>query len=135
METLRPGKRLHVLLVDDDPLVLRALERALALRHEVTAIGSGVDITPFFERCQLYDAVLCDFSLWVSGTFGSAASILRRWPALLPRMGLLTGDPHSKRVTDFANETHVRLVGKPIGVAALLRLVDELAETAASVRN
>ena len=135
MDTLPPGKRLHVLLIDDDPLVLRALERALALRHEVTAIGTGVDIAPFFERSQLYDAVLCDFSLWVSGTFGSSPALLRRWPALAPRMALLTGDPHNKRVTDFANETNVRLVGKPIGVAALLRLVDELAANAAAGRN
>lgn len=127
MDTLRPGKRLHVLLIDDDPLVLRALERALSLRHDVVAVGNSDDVAPFLEKGPAFDAVLCDFNVWADGGVALSAALLRRWPDLAPRMGLLTGDPHNMRVTAFARENNVQLIGKPIGVVALLEIVDELA--------
>ena len=132
MDTLRPGKRLNVLLIDEDPLVLRALERALSLRHDVTAVANSDDVAPILDTAQPFDAVLCDFNVWADEGVGLSAALLRRWPNLAARMAIMTGDPSDARVKAFARDKNVRLIGKPIGVGALLDHVDQLAARASA---
>jgi CheY-like chemotaxis protein len=54
--------RKRVLLVDDDPLVLRGLTRLLR-DHDVTSVNSGRDALAILEHDTSFDVILCDLMM------------------------------------------------------------------------
>lgn len=59
---------LDVLVVDDEPLVRRSLERALSRKHDVVALGSASEALRRIDGGERFDAILCD--LMMQGTNG-----------------------------------------------------------------
>ena len=117
----------HVLVIDDDPIVLHVLRRLLETRHVVTVASSVADLTQVLERIATFDAILCDFGLTTDDGTEIATMLLERWPERAPRLAVLTGNAMSDRVIAFARTQVVRLIAKPIGAAALFALIEELA--------
>jgi CheY-like chemotaxis protein len=57
-----PPMRRRILLVDDDPLVLRGLKRLLR-DHDVTSVSSGREALAILERDSAFDVILCDLMM------------------------------------------------------------------------
>ena len=83
----------RVLIIDDEPQIRRALERAL--RHEgfeAIAVASGESAHAILSETPV-DAILIDLFLpQISGVVLSLA-LMRRWPALRGRIVFMSGSP------------------------------------------
>jgi CheY-like chemotaxis protein/anti-sigma regulatory factor (Ser/Thr protein kinase) len=53
---------LRVLLIDDDPLVIRALRRLLR-RHEVTSVERGREAISLIDQGREFDVILCELMM------------------------------------------------------------------------
>lgn len=124
----------RILIVDDEPSLRRSLERALTnYDYEVVAVADPHSAYQMLDE-STFDLVLLDLRLpHMSGdTFFLA--IVRRWPRLLGRVILMSGDPFSE-LTDWPPE----LVGcpvltKPFSLAALAKLIGDVLAAADAQR-
>lgn len=113
----------RILIVDDEPSLRRTLERALT-SHKYEVVGVADPASAYLMLTEsTFDLVLLDLRLpQMSGqTFFLA--IVRRWPRLLGRVILMSGDPLAE-LSDYPPE----LIGcpvlpKPFTLETLLKLV------------
>jgi CheY-like chemotaxis protein/anti-sigma regulatory factor (Ser/Thr protein kinase) len=120
---------LRLLLIDDDPLLLRSLRDALELdEHEVvTAEGgqAGIDTFADAQRAgQRIDAVITDLGMpYVDGR--KVATRIRQLAADVPII-MLTGWGHRLIATDDTPEHVDRVLSKPPKLAELRAALAEL---------
>ena len=120
---------LRLLLIDDDPLLLRSLRDALELdEHEVvTAEGGQAGIDAFADRVHAggrFDAVITDLGMpYVDGR--KVATRIRQISAEVPII-LLTGWGHRLIATDDTPEHVSRVLSKPPKMAELRAVLTEL---------
>lgn len=121
-EVVEPGDALvlpslRLLVVDDEPLVLRAIGRAL-YAHDLTLCESGDAALSAVQSAPApYDAVICDLSM--PGMSGRELYEQLAWvdPELAKRFLVLTGGALGKEDAEFA----IRLgaLTKPVSAEAL----------------
>jgi PAS domain S-box-containing protein len=123
---------LRLLLIDDDPLLLRSLRDALELdEHEVvTAEGGQAGIDAFSDRNHAgghFDAVITDLGMpYVDGR--KVATRIHHISADVPII-LLTGWGHRLIATDDTPEHVSRVLSKPPKMAELRAALAELVRT------
>ncbi len=118
--------RRRVLVIDDDPVVLRALARALR-QHEVTALGSAREALARFEAGERWDAVLCDLMMPELDGIELHAALHRTAPDQAARFVVVTGGAVTERARDFLARPEVRRLLKPLEPGALLAAVEAVA--------
>jgi PAS domain S-box-containing protein len=124
-----PARSLRLLLIDDDPLLLRSLRDALELdEHEVvTAEGGEAGIEAFADAQragQQFDAVITDLGMpYVDGR--KVATRVRQLSADVPII-MLTGWGHRLIATDDTPEHVDRVLSKPPKMAELRVALAEL---------
>ncbi|HTU64528.1 MAG TPA: PAS domain S-box protein [Steroidobacteraceae bacterium] len=129
MEPKTPGRSLHILLIDDDPLLLRSLRDALELdEHKVsTAEGgqAGIDLFAGEQReGRKIDAVITDLGMpYVDGR--KVAASIRALDAAVPII-MLTGWGHRLMATDDRPEHVDKVLSKPPKMADLRGTLAEL---------
>jgi DNA-binding response OmpR family regulator len=122
-------KPLRILLVDDDPLVLRSLRDALEFeQHDVvTAEGGQAGLDEFagaIDRNQPFDLVITDLGMpYVDGR--KVAARVRQLDANVPII-MLTGWGHRLIATDDKPEHVDRVLSKPPKMAELRATMVEL---------
>jgi PAS domain S-box-containing protein len=121
-----PARR-RVLVIDDEPLVGRALERQLQPHHDVEVVTAASQVLLRVEAGERWDAILCD--LMMTGTDGIAfyEALQERHPELCRHVAFVTGGVFGERATRFVAGHDVPLVSKPVEVRDLLRAVERLA--------
>lgn len=82
--------RWRILVIDDEPLIGRAIERMLT-RHEVVVARNTADAIAALGPDATWDAVLCDAFLGKESSAGVFAHIEATCPALGARTILMTG--------------------------------------------
>lgn len=118
------GRRGRVLLVDDDPMILRVLHRILSSRHDVTLASSAHDaLDRIADAATPFDLILCD--LMMPGMTGidlyerlSEGEVGPSVPFLF-----LTGGVFTDKARAFLDVTPVDCIEKPVEADALRRLV------------
>jgi len=117
----RPGR---VLIVDDEPLVAKAVERVLADKNEVVIAADAADALARLEAGERYDVVLCDLMMPVM----DGIELHRRLRASLPgeadRIVFFTGGALTARVEWFFRQVPNVLLEKPIDVEGLHALIE-----------
>ena len=116
-----PGGR--VLVVDDEPLVGRAVARMLAPLHDVVTCTSARAALHLLERDTRFDVLLCD--LMMPGMTGMQlhAELTARDPALARRMVFLTGGAFTDAGREFLDRVENGRVEKPFERGALREAV------------
>jgi CheY-like chemotaxis protein len=120
---------MRILLIDDDPLVLRSLRDALELDgHEVAAAEGGqAGIDTFAlarDAARDFDAVITDLGMpYVDGR--KVATRIRQLDANVPIV-MLTGWGHRLIATDDKPEHVDRVISKPPRMAELRATIAEL---------
>jgi PAS domain S-box-containing protein len=129
---LAPVRR-RVLVIDDEPLVARALERQLQPHHDVEVIPAASQALRRIEGGESWDAILCD--LMMTGTDGMAfyEALEERHPALCRHVAFVTGGAFGDRATRFVAGHDVPLVTKPVDLRDLLGAVERLATGAGAI--
>lgn len=122
---VRP-RRARVLLVDDEPNVLHALERVIRRHHEVVSTRSGNEAIGLLKAGLRVDAIVTDLRM----ADGSGAD-LARWletdaPDLAGRILFLTGGGLAAAESAYLNEPGRRWVSKPVRATVLLAQIAEV---------
>jgi CheY-like chemotaxis protein len=120
-------KPLTVLVVDDESAVRRALERVLTrLGHTVQLATSGESACETLATSTV-DLVLMD--LRMPGMSGQTLfhSIVARWPHLVNRVIVMTGDPEAQDHHDWLRHNDLPVLTKPFELAQLESLVSAVA--------
>ncbi|MBX3225802.1 MAG: PAS domain-containing protein [Labilithrix sp.] len=127
VETVPPasGLRLRVLVVDDEPMICRALKRALSPAEDVTTVGSALEAIALFEDGREFDLVLCDLSMPGMSGAGLYEQVGSRWPALQPRVVIMTGGASTEATRDFLARSQVPRLDKPLDMRRLRAILDE----------
>ncbi|MFT3709836.1 MAG: ATP-binding protein [Archangium sp.] len=110
------GRRQRVLVIDDEPAILRSLERMLAKTHELTLARNGHEALALLGAGLEYDLVLCDLMMPdVSG--------IEVWEQLSPAQRaqcvFMTGGTFTDRAEKFLAERSVSVIEKPFTSATL----------------
>jgi len=117
-----PVKGLRVLVVDDEPLVLAALQRFLRRWSDVTCVSTRRQALEVLEALPI-DAVLCDYDL---GTEPSGLELLAeisvRWPAV-GRVLHSAVPPEGTRALVAAGTIHA-VAEKPVSLPELRRTIE-----------
>jgi DNA-binding response OmpR family regulator len=116
--------RERILVVDDEPALRRTLERALgSMGYDVVSVGDPHLAYELLDAAD-YDLVVLDIHMPQMSGDTLAIALLRRWPKLVGRVLLMSGDPWALRA-DWPDELRrCPLLVKPFtldGLAALVR--------------
>src|SRR5205085_5143405 len=95
-----PQARARILLVEDDPLVARAVQRILGDEHEVTSVSGGRAALRALAEGS-YDAILCDLMMPEMSGMELHAELSRTRPALAERMAFLSGGAFTEAAREF----------------------------------
>jgi signal transduction histidine kinase/CheY-like chemotaxis protein len=114
----------RVLVVDDAPLVRRAIERALSGAHRVTS-ASDIDAALADIRSNLFDVVFVD--LHISGRSGIEfyEQVVERHPDRVRKFVFLSGGFGQEEIA-YLDARGLPWVRKPLGADELRELVAEL---------
>jgi DNA-binding NtrC family response regulator len=113
----------RILIVDDEPALRRTLERALSgQRYEVVSVADPHSAYQMLDE-SIFDLVLLDLRLpqMAGDTFFLA--IVRRWPRLLGRVILMSGDPLFHQPEWPAELTRCPVLAKPFSLDTLIKTV------------
>jgi CheY-like chemotaxis protein len=115
----QPPTRRHIVIIDDDALVLRALSAKLTRAgFRVTSVGSGQSGLEILLGARDVDLVYCD--LMMTGMTGMqvASALADKAPAIARKLVFMTGGAFSPRAHDFVAQHSQNTVGKPFDIVA-----------------
>jgi CheY-like chemotaxis protein len=125
------GKRPHVLIVDDEPILTRGLARALAPYCDVDIANSGDEgIARVAASDPPVDAVVCDIMMPGMSGIEFADLLASRDPQLRRRTLFMTGGAVTPAAMAFVQRADVRCLHKPIAAG---ELAEEISRLLASV--
>lgn len=119
----------RVLVVDDEPLVGRAVKRVLADQSEVLCITSGAEALALLrDPAQEFRVILCDLMMPDMTGAEFRAGLLQLRPELDGRIVFITGGAFSPEMERFLAESSCPHLLKPFDVPVLRGLIaDRLA--------
>ncbi|HEU0030332.1 MAG TPA: ATP-binding protein [Kofleriaceae bacterium] len=123
----RDGGRARVLIIDDEPLLLRSLARAVALEHDVVTALGGRAALELLASDHAFDLVICDLQMPNVDGVAIHEALSATAPGLLPRLVVMTGGAVTPRAAQFVEQTRPRLIGKPIDIDDVLALARDFA--------
>jgi signal transduction histidine kinase/CheY-like chemotaxis protein len=123
-------RRARVLAVDDEPQVLRSIQRALGA-HEVVVEDSGRDALARLATDQAFDVILCDLMMGDMTGMDLHTELGRRSSDLAERIVFMTGGVFTDRARDFLAGVNNLCIEKPFDLAALRAMVAARTESAA----
>lgn len=121
-----PAQRARVLLVDDEPLLLAALQRVLGVHYDVVVANGGRPALEILERDDRWDVILCD--LMMPDLDGAAVFewLQAHRPALVERTLFCSGGAFTPRGFEFAELIGDRLLQKPIAPPELREAIERV---------
>ncbi len=123
-----PGKplRRRVLLVDDEPAILRAYRRLLSNTYEVVTASCGAESIAVLSSDDAFDAILCDIMMTGGDAIDLVDEVRRSHPHLLDRIIFLTAGGQSPRARQIHERFPGRVLAKPLMKATLEHAVESI---------
>jgi signal transduction histidine kinase len=120
-----PGspKRGRVLVIDDEPVLAKALGRSLASEYDVVVISNAPDALDRLRLGEGFDAILCDLVMPQVTGMDLYAELAASRPALAARMIFMTGGTFTARARDFLAAVPNPASDKPFDLTALSALL------------
>jgi PAS domain S-box-containing protein len=121
-----PSLRLRILVIDDEPMIGRALKRALGQFDDIVVCQSGEDALDLLEASREYHLILCDLSM--PGMTGASLfeQVRLRWPPLAERVVIMTGGASSDTTREFLEQSSVPRLDKPLDLGAIREILDRI---------
>jgi PAS domain S-box-containing protein len=128
---LRPqlGRRLRVLVVDDEPVLCLLVEQLLSPQHEVVVFGNGRDARDHLAGDVTYDVILCDVMMPDVTGVDLHAFLASTRPELAGCLAFVTGGAFKPRTRALVERTGRPVLDKPFRREDLLALVDRIASS------
>jgi PAS domain S-box-containing protein len=124
------GPRARVLVVDDEPHVTTALQRALGSEHEVSTAHNVRDALRMLAEDRRFDVILCDVMMPGMTGMDLYAELGRASPDMAGRIVFMTGGAFTPRAVSFLEEVPNPKLGKPLNLEELRVLVTQRAAEA-----
>ena len=114
-------RRGQVLVVDDEPLVGKALVRLLSREHDVTLLASARDALDRLRGGEHFDAIVCDLMMPELSGMDLHDEVFAFAPDQAQRMIFVTGGAYSTASRTFLERVPNIRLDKPINEAELRR--------------
>jgi CheY-like chemotaxis protein len=115
-------RRARILVVDDEPAILRAIQGVLgAADHDVLVAEGGPEALTVLRGDVAFDALLCDLHMPQVDGIAVHSWLRGHEPELARRTIFLTADSVSDRARQFISAVEPVVVSKPISAADLDR--------------
>ncbi len=111
----------NILVVDDEPMVGRLVERALGRGHRVTAVTTGREGLALMASGERFDIVFCDLMMPEITGMDLYDRVLALSAEQAERMVFLTGGAFTRRASEFLAQRP--FLEKPFDLSALEALV------------
>jgi signal transduction histidine kinase len=120
----RPKGGLHVLVVDDDVPVAKAIKRNLSRRYEVIALDRARAALELIASGRRFDAILCDLMMPEMTGPQFHEELKRLAPEQAQRVTFMTGGAFTSEARDFLAATSNPCVEKPLDMERLFPLLE-----------
>lgn len=121
-----PSPPRRILVVDDEPVLLQGLARALRrMGHQVETASDASTALQLMDS-QPFDLVLSDLMMPKMSGVALASAMERSHPELRKRLLIMTGGAVTVDDSHFLARPDVIVVDKPVQLAALARIIDSV---------
>jgi len=103
----------HILIVDDEPRMGKAMGRLLALRYQVSLASSAREALSMLEAGQSFDAIVCDLMMPEMTGMEMYERLRPVRPSLAERMIFMTGGAYTEEAHEFLAQFSERRLDKP----------------------
>jgi len=118
--------KLSILVVDDEPVIARLIQKAL-VDHEVTTAHDGREAVALMGE-NAYDVILCDLIMPEMTGMDVYRAALQRTTPLNDRIVFMTGGAFTQRARDFLESVPNLRIEKPFDLDYLERTIYEAAD-------
>lgn len=115
--------RARILVIDDEPLLLRSLRQAIETEYDVVTVLGGRDALALLAKDSAFDLVMCDLQMPDVDGVTLYEQLADRAPALTSKFVVVTGGAVTSRAAAFLARADVRALQKPIELDQLLAFV------------
>ena len=128
MSAIRRAARgkLSVLVVDDEPVIARLIQKALT-EHDVTTAHDGREAVALMGQ-NAYDVILCDLIMPEMTGMDVYRAALQRATPVNDRIVFMTGGAFTQRARDFLQSVPNLRIEKPFDLTHLERTIYEAAD-------
>ncbi|MCA9647510.1 MAG: PAS domain S-box protein [Polyangiaceae bacterium] len=116
---VQPTRRLKVLLVDDEPLLLKSQERLLKRRFDVLTAPGGEEALKRLRTDPDVDLVLCDLMMPAVDGVEFRERVRAELPEYLSRVHFCSGGAFTDRVRSYLAANRVLVLDKPLSAEVL----------------
>lgn len=118
-------RRGRVLIVDDEPVLARALERLLDLEHDVTVVHTAEEALALVGDGRRFDLILSDLMLPLMNGMELHARLTSTAADQAAAMVFMTGGAFTAPAQAFLDAVPNPRVSKPFGASLILGMVNE----------
>ncbi|MEN0063746.1 MAG: hybrid sensor histidine kinase/response regulator [Myxococcota bacterium] len=115
----------RVLVIDDEPMIGRAVRRMLAPDFDVVIASTGADGLEAATANRRWDLVLLDLMMPGMGGVEVYEEIEQQAPELLPFVVVVTGGIYTDEAHRFLERTGCATLQKPFDAESLARLIEQ----------
>jgi signal transduction histidine kinase len=116
-------KRGRILIIDDEPLVLKSLRRSLAREHDVAVANTVREALEPIEAGEQFDVIVCDIMMPDRTGIDFHSAIRAIAPDLADRIIFMTGAVNTPTVRGFLEQVKNTCIEKPIDIGRLNALI------------
>ncbi len=127
-----PSTRAKVLVIDDEPIVGRAVRRVLQAQHDVTAVTSARAALDLIAAGEYFNLILCDLMMPQMTGMELHEHLTATAPAIAARMVFLTGGAFTPAARNFLDRITNPCFEKPFEAEQLRQLAARSTEPKAS---
>ncbi|HMJ51554.1 MAG TPA: response regulator [Polyangiaceae bacterium] len=120
------GRRGRVLVVDDEPALVRTIERLLKSEHEVRASSDVKGALQMLISEQNFDVILCDLMMPEMTGMDFHAQLALAAPQMAERVVFLTAGAFTAKAKQYIDRVPNRRLEKPFEASALRATIHKL---------
>ena len=120
------GARLRILLIDDEPNILKSYKRAIGAAHDLVFAHHGEEALDAIRTHGDFDLVVCDVSMPTMSGMQLFETVREKVPHLAARFVFATGGATQKSVEHFLASIPNLVLEKPFEMRVLRELVADL---------
>jgi CheY-like chemotaxis protein len=128
-------QRRSVLVVDDDPLVLKSIERNLSRYHDVSTELSGEEALDLLSNGATFDLILCDVIMPRMDGPALFEQVAARHPSLRDRFVFISAVRKALANHASGQPSDIPFIAKPVDLSELLALIRRSVEEADLARK
>jgi len=116
----------RVLVIDDEVLIGRSIQRALGRNYDVVLADGGARALEMMKADTKFDCVLCDLQMPDVSGMGVFEWAQENAPALIARFVFMTGGAFSEKAREFIEKTTAERMEKPFDTQVLRATVERI---------